>query len=152
MVSDFIQFMLWFQTFTTNWSGGRVQVWVLIWAPAGHLAISLKAVPEGNWRFRGQNQQPSSWGSSLALLVRDCLRRASTNRVLTRFWVFNQVFSSHLANYEILLQSGARPQIWGAGWSYLHKHWFLNKVQETEYREKGQLNFYAVTWQSISSD
>ena len=40
--------------------------------PAGHLAISLKAhwqaVTEGNQRFRGQNQLPSSWGSSLALL------------------------------------------------------------------------------------
>ena len=26
------------------------------------------AVPEGNWRFRGRNQQPSSWGSPPALL------------------------------------------------------------------------------------
>ena len=58
------------KTFTTSWSGSRVtrvQVWVQVWAPVGHLAISLKAVPEGNQRFRGQNQQPSSWGSSLAL-------------------------------------------------------------------------------------
>ena len=28
-----------------------------------------KAVPEDNRRFRGQNQLPSSWGSSPALLV-----------------------------------------------------------------------------------
>ena len=37
-----------FETFTTRWSGGRVQVWVQVWAPASHLAISPKAVPEGN--------------------------------------------------------------------------------------------------------
>ena len=67
-----------YKTFTTCWSGCRVQVWVQVWAPAGHLAISPKAVPEGNRRFRGQNQQPSSWGSSPALLVRVGL--ASTNK------------------------------------------------------------------------
>ena len=38
--------------------------------------ISPKAVPEGNRRFRGQNQRPSSWGSSPALLAR--VGRAST--------------------------------------------------------------------------
>ena len=43
-----------YKTFTTRWSGGRVQVWVQVWAPACHLAISPKAVPEGNQRFRGQ--------------------------------------------------------------------------------------------------
>ena len=32
--------------------------------------------------------------------------------------VHNELFSSHLANYEIFLQSGA---------SYLHEHWFLNR-------------------------
>ena len=57
---------------TTRWSG---QVWV--WALAWHLAISPKSVPEGNQRFRGQNQLPSSWGSSLALLAQVGL--ASTN-------------------------------------------------------------------------
>ena len=36
---------------------------------ACHLAISLKAVPEGNRRFRGQNQPPSSWDSSPPLLA-----------------------------------------------------------------------------------
>ena len=41
--------------------------------------------------------------------------------------VHHEVFSSHLANYEILLQSGARWQIWGAERSCLHKHWFLSK-------------------------
>ena len=66
-----------YKTFTTCWSGSRVQVWVQVWAPAGHLAISLKAVPEGNWRFRGQNQQASSWGSSPALLA--LVWRANTN-------------------------------------------------------------------------
>ena len=38
-----------------------------------------------------------------------------------------EVFSSNLANHGILLQSGARWQVWGAEWSHLHKHWFLNK-------------------------
>ena len=66
-----------YKTFTTRWSGGRVQVWVQVWAPACHLAISPKAVPEGNRRFKGQNQRPSSWGSSPALLGR--VRWASTN-------------------------------------------------------------------------
>ena len=65
-----------YKTFTTRWSGGRVQVWVQVWAPACHLAISPKAVPEGNQRFRGQNQRPSSWGRSPALLAR--VGRAST--------------------------------------------------------------------------
>ena len=65
------------KTFTTRWSGGRVQVWVQVWAPASHLAISLKAVPEGNWRFRGQNQLPSSWGCSVALFA--LVGLASTN-------------------------------------------------------------------------
>ena len=66
-----------YKTFTICWSGGRVQVWVQVWAPACHLAISLKAVPEGNQRYRGQNQQPSSWGRSPALL--GLVRLASTN-------------------------------------------------------------------------
>ena len=52
----------------THWSGGRVQVWVQVCAPARHLAISQKAVPEGNRRFSGKNQRPSSLGRYLALL------------------------------------------------------------------------------------
>ena len=66
-----------YKTFTTSWSGGRVQVWVQFWARASHLAISLKAVPEAIRRFRGQNQLPSSWGSSPALLA--LVGQASTN-------------------------------------------------------------------------
>ena len=66
-----------YKTFTTRWSGGTVQVWVQVQAPACHLAISPKAVPEGNRRFRGQNQLPSSWGSSPALLA--LVGQASTN-------------------------------------------------------------------------
>ena len=38
------------------------------YAPVRHLAISSKAVPEGNRGFRGQNQLPGSWGSTPALL------------------------------------------------------------------------------------
>ena len=49
-----------YKTFTTRWSGGRLQVWVQVWAPACHLAISPKAVPQGYRRFRGQNPRPSS--------------------------------------------------------------------------------------------
>ena len=41
--------------------------------------------------------------------------------------VHHELFSSHLANYEILLQSGARWQIWGVDQTYLHKYWFFNK-------------------------
>ena len=44
-----------YKTFTTCWSGGTVQVWVQVRAPAGHLAIFPKAVPEGNRRFREQS-------------------------------------------------------------------------------------------------
>ena len=69
-----------YKTFTTRWSSGRVQVWVQVWAPAGHLAISPKAVPEGNQRFRGQNQRPSSWGCSPALLARVWLASTNTGR------------------------------------------------------------------------
>ena len=65
-------------TVTTRWSGGRVQVWVQVWvqvlAPAGHLAISPEAVPEGNRRFRGQNRQ--ALGAALRLAR---VGRASTS-------------------------------------------------------------------------
>ena len=60
------------KTFPIRWWGGRVQVWVQVWAPAGHLAISPKAVPESNREFEGQYQRPSSWGSSPRLRL--CLR------------------------------------------------------------------------------
>ena len=45
-------------------------------SPTCHLAISPKAVPEGNRMFRGQSQRPSAWGRSPALLGR--VGRAST--------------------------------------------------------------------------
>ena len=55
------------KTFITCWSGSRV--WVQVWAPAGHLAITpKKAIPQDNQRFWLQNKWPSSWGSSPALL------------------------------------------------------------------------------------
>ena len=66
--------------FTTRGPGGIVQVGVQVRAPASHLAISLKAVPEGNRRFRGQNQRPSSWGSSPPLLARVGLASTNTGR------------------------------------------------------------------------
>ena len=75
-----------YKTFTTCWSGQSgctVQVWVQVWAHAGHLAISPKAVPKCYRRFRGQNQWPSSWCRSQAQLAR--VKRASTNT--GRFWV-----------------------------------------------------------------
>ena len=59
------------------------QNWVQVWAPACNLAISPKAVPEGNWKFRGQEQWPSWWGSSAALLV--WVRCSST---LANTWCF----------------------------------------------------------------
>ena len=45
------------KTFTTRWSGCRVQVWVQVWAPAGRLAISQilsDGCSRGNRRFRGK--------------------------------------------------------------------------------------------------
>ena len=66
----------------TCWSGGRVQVLVQVLAPACHLAISPIGVPEGNRRFRGQNQLPSSWGSSPALLVLVGQESTNTGRFL----------------------------------------------------------------------
>ena len=44
-----------------------------------HLAISLKAVPESNRRFRGQNQLPSSWGCSPGPALLALVGQASTN-------------------------------------------------------------------------
>ena len=58
-------------------SNNPLSIWVQVRAPACHLAISPKAIPEGNWRFRGQNQRPNSWGRSPALLAR--VGRVSTN-------------------------------------------------------------------------
>ena len=49
-------------------------------APACHLAISPKAVPGGNRRFREQNQRLSSWGRSPALLARVGLASTNTRR------------------------------------------------------------------------
>ena len=68
------------EIFTSRWSGGRVQVWVQVWAPAYHLAISPKAVPEGNQRFTGQNQRPQL-GSSLRLCLFGSDGRAQTQGV-----------------------------------------------------------------------
>ena len=55
-----------YKTFTTRWSGGRVQVWVQVWAPACHLAISPKAVPE-DWEGK-------IYGQALGAALRLCLR------------------------------------------------------------------------------
>ena len=77
------------KTFTTRWSGGRVQVWVQVWAPGCLLAISPKAVPEGDRRFRGQNQLLSSWGRSPALLAWVWQARSNTGCFLvccSRCW------------------------------------------------------------------
>ena len=41
----------------SHWSGSRVQVWVQVWAPAGHwghLAICQKAILEGNRKLEGE--------------------------------------------------------------------------------------------------
>ena len=58
--------------------------------------------------------------------------------------IHHQEFWSHLANHEILLQSGARWQILGAGRSYLHTCWFLIKflVQERGNMEKRDNEFF----------
>ena len=50
-----------YKTFTTRWSLVRQQNSSLSPSFSPYL-ISPKAVPEGNRRFRRQNQRPSSWG------------------------------------------------------------------------------------------
>ena len=63
-------------TFTTRWSGGIVQVWVQVWAPA----FIWQSLPEDNRRFRGQNLWPSCWGRALARLARVGQARTNTGR------------------------------------------------------------------------
>ena len=55
-----------YKTFTTRWSDGGGQVWVEIWAPAGHLAIFVKKVIEGlEGKFPGKINLQAFWGSRL---------------------------------------------------------------------------------------
>ena len=70
------------KTFTTRYSGGSVQVWVQVRALASSKGSNL-AISEGNRRFSGQNQWPSSWGRAPALL--GLVWRASTNTGRFRF-------------------------------------------------------------------
>ena len=51
------------KTFTTSWSGGRVQVWAEVQAPACHLAIT----PEGYSRRQSNNQGFDSKSNGQAL-------------------------------------------------------------------------------------
>ena len=46
------------KTFSTRWSGGRVQVWVQVWAPAGHLTIII--TPEGYSRRKSKGLNAKS--------------------------------------------------------------------------------------------
>ena len=39
------------KSFTTRWSGGRVQVWVQVRAPAGHLAITSEGCSRRQFKF-----------------------------------------------------------------------------------------------------
>ena len=69
------------KTFTTCWSGGRVQVWVQVRAPAGPISkCHLEITPEGYSRRQSKvltaNQWPSSWGRAPAQL--GWVGRAST--------------------------------------------------------------------------
>ena len=113
-----------YKTFTTRWLGGRVQVWVQVWAPAGHLAISPKAVPEDNRRFTRQNQRPSSWGCSLALLV--LVRRASTNT--------QGVFESETPNlshmkydiWKLCSDQRCQDELWFSIWRFFEQYAFVN--------------------------
>ena len=58
-----------FKTFTTRWSGGRVQVWAQVRAPASHLAIT-EGHSRRNRRFWLQNQWPGSWGRAQKVQAR----------------------------------------------------------------------------------
>ena len=57
---------------TTHWSGGRVQVSVQVQALSVIQQSLLKAIPENNRRFWLQNQWPSSYCRSPALLGLPC--------------------------------------------------------------------------------
>ena len=73
-----------YKTFTTRWSGGRVQVWVqvqslpVIWQSLQIQIRVSKAFPEDNRRFWQQNQWLSSWGRTQAQLARVGLVRSNT--------------------------------------------------------------------------
>ena len=101
-----------YKTFTTRWSGGTVQVWVQVQAPAGHLAIFLKAVPEGNRRFWGQNQLPSSWGSSQALLVQIRLTSTNTGQAQTD-WQAQTRQDSDGVSESAAVAAGSNRLAWG---------------------------------------
>ena len=71
------------KTSRTRWSGGRVQVWVQVRAPAGQWQSLPNAIPEDSRRFWLQNQWLSSLGHALAQLGRVGRARSNTGR----FWV-----------------------------------------------------------------
>ena len=59
------------KTLTTRWSGGRVQVWVQVWTPAGQLAIFQdSALAQHGWVGQASTNtvsslvRGSSWGSN----------------------------------------------------------------------------------------
>ena len=64
------------KTFTIRWSG-RLRRQSSSLSPSSSPCLSPKSVPEGNRRFRGQNQSPSSWDNFPALLGR--VGRSNTN-------------------------------------------------------------------------
>ena len=85
------------KTSTTHWSGGRVQVWVQVLAPADQCQclsfgnhsqrLFLKTIEEFDCQINSQvpriwlrNQQPSSWGRAPAQLGRVGLASTNTGR------------------------------------------------------------------------
>ena len=61
------------ETSTTLWSGSRVQVWVQVWAPVAHLAITSELCSRRQSKVLTAKLMPwwpSSWGSAPAQLGR----------------------------------------------------------------------------------
>ena len=105
------------KTSTTHWSGGRVQVWVQVQAPAYQCLSSgnhsLKLL-EKNRRFWLQYQWPSSWGRAPAAPAQlGRVGRASTNT--GRFRVGSSLCWPRTSNTQFSLLNWHEPM---AEWSY----------------------------------
>ena len=82
-----------YKTFTTRWSGGRVQVWVQVRAPAGHLAISFNGQALGAAHrlcLRGSDGRAQTQGVSESAAV--AAGSLEENMLpLLRYWLSSRV-------------------------------------------------------------
>ena len=68
------------KSFTTRWSGGRVQVWVQVWAPAGNVAISRRLFQKKIEGLEGKIDGRAH-GAALRLCLRGLDARAQSQGV-----------------------------------------------------------------------